>query len=108
VLQQALHEAFSTLRLIPYQVTPAHVMAFKNLQFAGGQYFDIGTGCPPLSITPSDAQSALTRAMLAADQGRANAFDLGADPEASAIYPSDVPCLYNLAGCLPHGWIEAG
>jgi hypothetical protein len=35
VLQQALDEAYATLHLIPYQVTPAHVMAFKNLQFAG-------------------------------------------------------------------------
>jgi hypothetical protein len=108
VMQQAVDVACAELHLSSFQVTPAHVMAFKNLQFAGGQYFDIGTGLIPFSITPADAQSAAARAMLAADQGRADAFDLGADPESSAITPSDVPCLRNLQGYIPHGWIEAG
>jgi hypothetical protein len=46
--------------------------------------------------------------MLAANQGRADAFDLSADPESSDITTSNVPRLRNLAGYLPHGWIELG
>jgi hypothetical protein len=60
------------------------------------------------SIAPADAQSSVARVMIAADQGRADAFDLGADPETSAIAPGDVPCLRNLQGYLPHGWIDVG
>jgi hypothetical protein len=107
-MQQSVDVACATLSLPSFQVSPAHGMAFKNLQFAGGHYFDIGTGLLPFSITPADAQSSVARVMLAADQGRADAFDLGADPETSAIAPGDVPRLRNLQGYLPHGWIEAG
>jgi hypothetical protein len=108
VMHQSVDVACATLSLPSFQVSPAHVMAFKNLQFAGGQYFDIGTGLLPFSITPTDAQSSAARVMLAADQGRVDAFDLGADPETSAIAPGDVPRLRNSQGYLPHGWIEAG
>jgi hypothetical protein len=108
VMQQSVDVVCATLSLPSFQVSPAHVMAFKNLLFAGGQYFDIGTGLLPFSITPADAQSSAARVMLAADQGRADAFNLGADPETSAIAPGDVPRLRNLQGYLPHGWIEAG
>jgi hypothetical protein len=108
VMQQSVDVACATLSLPPFQVSPAHVMAFKNPQFSGGQYFDIGTGLLPFSITPVDAQSSAARVMRAADQGRADAFDLGADLETSAIAPVDVPRLRNLQGYLPHGWIEAG
>jgi hypothetical protein len=107
-MHQAVDMACATLHLATFQVSPAHVMSFKNLHFAGGQYFDIGTGMLPFSIIPADAQSTSARAMLAADQGWADAFDLGDDPKAIAITPSDVPRLRNLAGYLPHGWIKAG
>jgi hypothetical protein len=95
-MQQSVDVACATLSLPSFQVSPAHAMAFKNLQFAGGQYFDIGTGLLPFSITPADAQSSAARVMLTVDQGRADAFDLGADPETSAIAPGDVPRLRNL------------
>jgi hypothetical protein len=77
--------------------------SFKNLEwqnkvslFSVCQYFDIGTGLLPFSITPSYAQSSTARFMLDANQGHADAFDLDADPESSAISPSDVPRLQNL------------
>jgi hypothetical protein len=108
VMQQSEDVACATLSLPPFQVSPVHFMAFKNLQFAGGQYFDIATGLLPFRIAPADAQSSAARVMLAADQGRADAFDIGADPETSAIAPGDVPRLHNLQGYLHHGWIEAG
>jgi hypothetical protein len=108
VMQQSADMACATPSLPLSQVSPAHVMAFKNLQFSGWKYFDIGTGLLPFSITPDDAQSSAARIMLAADQGRADAFDLGADPETSAIAPGDVPHLRNMQGYLPPGCIEAG
>jgi hypothetical protein len=107
-MQQAVDVVCATLHLTTFQISPAHVISFKNLQFTGGQYFNIGTGLLASSITPADAQSTSARAMLAVDQGRADAFNPSADPEASAITPSDVPRLRNLSGYLPHGWIEAG
>jgi hypothetical protein len=60
-------------------------MAFKNFCYAGSTYFDIGSGLLPFSIAPSDATSVQARAMLAADRVRADAFDLGADPENGAV-----------------------
>jgi hypothetical protein len=45
--------------------------------------------------------------MLAADRGRADAFDLGADPDSGAISPSDVGRLRNTVGYVPQIWTEA-
>jgi hypothetical protein len=45
--------------------------------------------------------------MLAADRVRADAFDLGADPENGAIAPGEVARLRNLSGYTPQTWNEA-
>jgi hypothetical protein len=82
-------------------------MAFKNFRYAGSTYFDIGSGLLPFSITPSDATSVQARAMLADDRVRADAFDLGADPENGAVSPGEVARLSNLSGYTPQTWNEA-
>jgi hypothetical protein len=82
-------------------------MALKNFRLAGSTYFDIGSGLLPFSITPADATSAQARAMLVADQVRADAFDIGADPKSGSIGPGEVSRLRNLSGYLPQGWTEA-
>jgi hypothetical protein len=82
-------------------------MAFKNFRYAGSTYFDIGSGLLPFSITPSDATSVQARAMLAADRVRADAFELGADPENGAVAPGEVARLRNLSGYAPQTWNEA-
>jgi hypothetical protein len=45
--------------------------------------------------------------MLAANRVRADAFDLGRDPEKRAIYPGEVSRLRNLSGYAPISWMEA-
>jgi hypothetical protein len=45
--------------------------------------------------------------MLAADRVRADAFDLGGDPESGAIAPGEVSRLRNLSGYIPISWMEA-
>jgi hypothetical protein len=82
-------------------------MALKKNRLAGSTYFDIGSDLLPFSITPADATSAQARAMLGADRVRADAFDIGADPESGSIGPSEVSRLRNLSGYLPQGWTEA-
>jgi hypothetical protein len=61
----------------------------------------------PFSITLSDATSVQARAMLAADRVRADAFDLGDDPENGAVSPGEVARLRNLSGYTPQTWNEA-
>jgi hypothetical protein len=68
-------------------------MAFKNFRCAGSNYFGIGSGLIPFIITPSDATSIQARVVLATDRVRADAFDLGVDPE--------VARLHNLSGYIP-------
>jgi hypothetical protein len=80
VLQQAVDDASATLGVPYFEVTLTQVMSFKKIRFVGAAYHDIGTGLLPFSITPSDATSLHTRAMLAADRTRVDAFDLGGDP----------------------------
>jgi hypothetical protein len=82
-------------------------MAFKNFRYAGSSYFDIGSGLLPFSITLTDATSVQARAMLTADQLRADAFDLRADPESGAVAPGEVSRLRNLSGYIPQTWNEA-
>jgi hypothetical protein len=82
-------------------------MALKNFTLAGSTYFYIGSGLLPFSITPADATSAPARAMLVADRVRADAFDIGADPESGSIEPGEVSRLRNLSGYLPQVWTEA-
>jgi hypothetical protein len=107
VLQQAVDAASATLGVPAFEVTPTQVMSFNNFRFVGAAYHDIGTGLLPFSITPSDATSPHARAMLAADRTRADAFDLGGDPESGAIAPGDVSRLRNLSGYIPQSWMEA-
>jgi hypothetical protein len=45
--------------------------------------------------------------MLAGDRVRADAFDLGGDPESGAIAPGEVIRLRNLIGYVPISWMEA-
>jgi hypothetical protein len=45
--------------------------------------------------------------MLAADRVRANAFDLGGDPESGAVAPGDVIRLRNMSGYVPATWSKA-
>jgi hypothetical protein len=106
VVQQAVDAACATLGAPAFEVTPTQVMAFKNLRFAGASYTDIGAGLLPFSITPADAISPQARAMLAADRVRADAFDLGGDPESGAIAPGEVSRLCNLSGYIPISWME--
>jgi hypothetical protein len=82
-------------------------MAMKNFRLAGSTYFDIGSGLLLFSITPADATSAQARAMLVADRVRADAFNIGSDPDIGSIGPGEVPRLRNLSGYLPQGWTEA-
>jgi hypothetical protein len=107
VLQQAVDAACATLGAPGFEVTPTQVMAFKNFRFAGASYTDIGAGLLPFSITPADAISPQARSMLAADRVRADAFDLGGDPESGAISPGEVSRLRNLSGYVPISWMEA-
>jgi hypothetical protein len=107
VLQQAVDAACAALGAPAFEVTPTQVMAFKNFRFAGASYTDIGAGLLPFSITPADAISPQARAMLAADRVRADAFDLGGDPESGAIAPGEVSRLRNLSGYIPISWMEA-
>jgi hypothetical protein len=107
VLQQAADAACATLGAPGFEVKPTQVMAFKNFRFAGASYTDIGAGLLPFSITPADAISPQARFMLAADRVRADAFDLGGDPESGAITPGEVSRLQNLSGYVPISWMEA-
>jgi hypothetical protein len=99
--------AAATLDVPSFEVTPIQVMAFKKNRYAGSSYFDIGSGLLPFSITPSDATSTQTRAMLAVDRVRADAFDLGGDPESGEVAPGEVARLCNLSGYIPQTWNEA-
>jgi hypothetical protein len=107
VLQQAVDAASATLGVPSFEVTPTQVMLFKNFRFVGAAYHDIGMGLLPFSIAPSDATSPHARVMLAANQTWADAFDLGGDPESSAIAPEDVIWMRNLSGYTPQSWMEA-
>jgi hypothetical protein len=106
VLQQDVDAACATLGAPEFEVTPTQVMAFKNFRFAGASYTDIGAGLLPFSITAADAFSPQARSMLAADRVRADAFDLGGDPESGAIAPGEVSRLRNLSGYVPISWME--
>jgi hypothetical protein len=68
-------------------------MTFKNLQLAGSSSFDIGSGLLLFGITPADVTSPAARTMLVADRIRADAFDIGADPESGYVGPSEVATL---------------
>jgi hypothetical protein len=107
VLQQPVDASSATLGVTSFEVTPTQVMSFKNFRFVGAAYHGIGTGLLPFSITTSDATSPHARAMLAADRTRADAFDLGGDPESGAIAPGDVSRLRNLSCYNPQSWMEA-
>jgi hypothetical protein len=107
VLQQAVDAACATLGAPGFEVTPTQVMAFKNFRFAGASYTDIGAGLLPFSITPADAIAPQARSMLAVDLVRADAFDLGGDPESGVIAPGEVSRLRNLSGYVPISWMEA-
>jgi hypothetical protein len=106
-LQHSVDAAAATLDVPSFEVTPTQVMAFKKIHYSGSSYFDIGSGLLPFSITPSDATSTQARAMLAADRVRADAFDLGGDPESGAVAPGEVARLRNLSGHTPQTWNEA-
>jgi hypothetical protein len=41
------------------------------------------------------------------DRVRADAFDLGGDPESGAIAPGEVSRLRNLSGYIPNSWMDA-
>jgi hypothetical protein len=45
--------------------------------------------------------------MLAANRIRADAFDLGANPESGTVSPSDVVRLHTMIGYMPATWSEA-
>jgi hypothetical protein len=107
VLQQAVEAACAALSEPSFEVTPTQVMAFKKFRFAGSAYFDIGTGLLPFNITPEDGISPQARTMLAPDRVRADAFDLGADPESGAVAPGDVIRLRNTSGYVPATWSKA-
>jgi hypothetical protein len=107
VFQQAVESACAALGDPRFDVTPTQVMAFKNFRFAGSSYFDIGSGLLQFNITPSDDAYLQAQAMLAADRVRADAFDVGADPESGAIAPGEVGWIRNVDGYIPTTWTEA-
>jgi hypothetical protein len=107
ILQQGVDAAAAVVDVPSFEVTPTQVMAFKSFRYAGSTYFDIGSGLLPFSITHSDSTSVQARDMLAADRVRADAFDLGADPENGAVAPGEVARLRNLSGYTPNTWNEA-
>jgi hypothetical protein len=78
-------------------------MALKNFRLAGSTYFNIVSGPLPFIITLADDTSSQARAMLVADRVRADAFDIGFDPESGSIGPCEVSRLRNLSGYLPQG-----
>jgi hypothetical protein len=100
-MQQSVDASCASQGMPLFQITPTQVMTFKNFRFAGSSYLDIGSGLPPFSITPADATSPATHAMLAANIGRADIFNLGANPDSGAIVPSDVGRLRNTGGYVP-------
>jgi hypothetical protein len=106
-MQHAVYTSYASQGMPPFEFTATQVMAFNNFWFEGSSYFDIGSGLLPFSVTPADATSSIARAMLAADRGRADAFDLRADSESGAIAPSDVCLLRNTSGYVPQSWTEA-
>jgi hypothetical protein len=57
ILQQGVDVSSTALDVPSFEVTPTQVMAFKNFRYAGSNYFGIGCGLLPFSITPSDAIS---------------------------------------------------
>jgi hypothetical protein len=77
-------------------------MVFTNFRYVGSNYFDIGSGLPPFSITPSGTTSVQSRTMLVAESVRIDAFDLGADTESGALALAEVARLHNLSGYTPH------
>jgi hypothetical protein len=107
IIQQSVDADHAAQDVLAFEVTPTHVMAFQNFCFAGAACFEVGTILLPFSITPGDATWTVARAMLEADRGRADAFDLGGDPENGAITPGGVRALRNLSGYFPHIWMEA-
>jgi hypothetical protein len=107
VFQQAFEASCAVLRVPAFEVTPTQVMALNNFRLAGSTYFNIGSGLLPFTITPADATSAQARAVLVADRVRADAFDIGADPEIGSIGPGEVSRLRNISGYLHQGWTEA-
>jgi hypothetical protein len=88
VMQEYVDASCASQGIPPFEFTPTQVKDFNNFWFTGSSYFDIGSGLLPFSITPDDATSPAACTMLAADRGRADAFDIGADPESGAIAPS--------------------
>jgi hypothetical protein len=82
-------------------------MTLNNFRLAASTYFDIGLGLLPFSITPVEATSSQSHALLVTDRIRADIFDFGADPadpESGAIGPSEVARLLNLSGYIPQIW----
>jgi hypothetical protein len=55
----------------------------------------------PFSINPADATSSAERAI------RADAFDVGADPESGHVVSSEGTRLCNASGYIPRSWSEA-
>lgn len=104
VFQQAVEASCAVLSVPDFEVTPAQVTNLKNFHLAASTYFVIGLGLLPFSITPADATSSQSHAMLVTDRIRADIFDFGADPESGAIGPSEVACLRNLSGYIPQSW----
>jgi hypothetical protein len=107
-LQQSVNSAVTILDVPSFEVTPTQVMAFKNFRYAGSSYFDIRSGLLPFSITPTNATSVQSWAMLAADRVRADAFDLRADPESGTVAPDEVSRLRNLSGYTPQLGTQRG
>jgi hypothetical protein len=105
--QQVVKVACAAFNDPSFGVMPALAMVFKNFWFCGGSYFSIGSGLLPFSITPTDGIFQQARAMLSVDQVRADAFDLGADPEIGDTAPGYVARLHHLIKYVAQSWMEA-
>jgi hypothetical protein len=106
-MQHAVESSCARQCAPPFEVTPTQVMTFSNICFTGSSHYSIGAGLLPFSITPGDATSTASLALLIVDRDHTDAFDLGDDPENGAISPGGVRIIRNMAGYIPQSWTEA-
>jgi hypothetical protein len=107
ILQREVDASSQVLDLVPFQVTLSQVIAMKTFDFTGASYSEIGTGVLPFSITPADATSDKGRAVIRADRGRAETFDLSDDSVNGAMTTDDATRMLNYKGYIASDWMEA-
>jgi hypothetical protein len=92
---------------VPFQVTLSQVIAMKTFDFTGASYIILGSGVLPFSITPADATSDKGGAVIRADRGQAETFDLSGDSVNGAMTTDDATRMRNYKGYIASDWMEA-